>query len=145
VEEGSGIVLQARQLGLNVPIIGGNGFNSPSLIKNAGSAAEGVLIGAAWHSSSSQPMNKKFVADFTAKYGNPPDQFAAQAFAGVQIACAAIKKAGSTNHKAIRDALAKTKNLDTVLGKYSFTAGRDADYTPIVQIVKNGKFVVLGE
>ncbi len=148
VEEASGIVSQARQLGIptSVPIIGGNGFNSPALIKNAGAAAEGVVIGAAWNISSPLPMNKKFVADFTAKYGNPPDQFAAQAFTGVQIAYDAIKKAGSTtNHKAIRDALAKIKDLDTVLGKYSFTPGRDAGYTPVVQIVKDGKFTVLGE
>jgi branched-chain amino acid transport system substrate-binding protein len=144
VEEATGIVLQARQLGISVPIVGGNGFNSPALIKNAGSAAEGVLIGAAWIITSPQPLNKKFVADFTAKYGNPPGQFAAQAFAGVHIAYEAIKKAGSTDHQTIRDALTKT-NLETVLGNYSFTAGRDAGYTPIVQIVKNGKFVLLGE
>lgn len=148
VEEASGIVSQARQLGIptSVPIIGGNGFNSPALIKNAGDAAEGVVIGAAWNITSSLPVNKKFVDDFTAKYGNPPDQFAAQAFTGVQIAYDAIKKAGSTtDHKAIRDALTKVKDLDTVLGKYSFTSGRDAGYTPVVQIVKGGKFTVLGE
>jgi branched-chain amino acid transport system substrate-binding protein len=147
VEEASGIVSQARQLGIpaSVPIIGGNGFNSPALIKNAGKASEGVVVGAAWKLTSSQPLNKKFVADFTAKYGNPPDQFAAQAFAGVHIAYNAIKNAGSTtNHKAIRDALAKTK-LNTVLGEYSFTAGRDAGYSPVVQIVKNGEFTVLGQ
>lgn len=146
VDEASGIVRQARQLGMNVPIIGGNGFNSPALIKNAGEAAEGVLIGAAWNITSSLAVNRKFVKDFTARYGNPPDQFAAQAFAGVHIAYAAIKKAGSTtNHKAIRNALAKIQHVETVLGQYSFTAGRDANYTPIVQIVKNGKFAVLSE
>lgn len=146
VEEASGIVRQARQLGITVPIIGGNGFNSPALIKNAGEAAEGVVIGAAWNITSALPVNRKFVKDFTAKYGNPPDQFAAQAFAGVHIAYAAIQKAGSTtNHKAIRNALAKIKNVETVLGKFGFTKGRDADYTPVVQIVKNGKFTVLSE
>lgn len=148
VEEASGIVSQARQLGIptSVPIIGGNGFNSPALIKNAGKAAEGVVIGAAWNASSKLPLNKKFVEAFTAKYKTPPDQFAAQAYTGVQIAYKAIEKAGSTtNHKAIRNALVGVKNLKTVLGSYSFTKGRDADYTPVVQIVKNGKFAVLGE
>jgi branched-chain amino acid transport system substrate-binding protein len=146
VEEASGIVGQARQLGIaaTVPIIGGNGFNSPALIKNAGEAAEGVMMGASWNASSSLPLNKKFVAAFTAKYGNPPDQFAAQAYAGVFIAYEALKKAGS-DHKAIRDALAQTKDFDTVLGKFSFTAGRDAEHTPVVQVVKGGKFAVFGE
>lgn len=147
-EEASGIVSQARQLGISktIPIIGGNGFNSPSFMKNAGEAAEGVIVGAAWNSASSSPLNRKFVADFTAKYKNPPDQFAAQAYAGVYIAYEAIRKAGSPdNRKAIRDAMAQIRDFDTVLGKFSFTAVRDADHLPIVQQVKGGKFVVFGE
>jgi branched-chain amino acid transport system substrate-binding protein len=146
VEEASGIVSQARQLGIaaTIPIIGGNGFNSPALIKNAGEAAEGVMMGAAWNASSTLPANSKFVAAFTAKNGGAPDQFAAQAYAGVYIAYEAIKKAGSTtDYKAIRDALLQLKGLDTVLGKFSFTAERDADHVPVVQIVKGGKFTVV--
>ena len=148
VEEASGIVSQARQLGIpySVPIIGGNGFNSPALIRNAGDAAEGVMMGAAWNASSSLPLNKKFVEAFTAKYGHPPDQFAAQAYAGVHIAYKAIEMAGSsTNHKAIRNAMTHIKGLDTVIGTFSFTPERDAGCTPVVQVVKNGKFVVMGD
>ena len=148
VEEASGIVSQARQLGIpaSVHIIGGNGFNSPSFIKNAGSAADGVLIGAAWSSTASNPLNQKFVKDYTAKFGNPPDQFAAQAYAGVYIVYDAIQKAGTPFAPAkIRDALAGIKNMDSVLGKFSFTSGRDADYKAVLQEVKNGKFVVVGE
>ncbi|MGA7876132.1 MAG: ABC transporter substrate-binding protein [Desulfoferrobacter sp.] len=148
VEEASGIVSQARQLGIptSVPIIGGNGFNSPALIKNAGPAADGVIVGAAWNISSTNPLNVRFVDAFTAKYGNPPDQFAAQAFAGVHIVYEAITKAGSVdNRKAIRDALTQIKDFNTVLGNFSFTQNREADHPPVVQIVKDGKFVVLGE
>jgi branched-chain amino acid transport system substrate-binding protein len=148
VEEASGIVIQARQLGIpaSVPIIGGNGFNSPALIKNAGEAAEGVMMGAAWNASSNLPLNKKFVEAFSAKYGNPPDQFAAQAYAGVFIAHKAIVLAASPkNHEAIRNAMAQIKDLDTVLGIFSFTPERDAGCTPVVQIVNGGKFVVLGD
>lgn len=147
VEEASGIVSQARQLGIpqSVRIIGGNGFNSPALIKNAGEAAEGVMVGAAWNVTSTSPLNKKWVETYTAKYGNPPDQFATQAYAGVYIVNEAIKKAGSTDRKAIRDALKGIKDFETVLGKFSFTEGRDADHLPVVQEVKGGKFVVFGE
>jgi branched-chain amino acid transport system substrate-binding protein len=147
-EEASGIVSQARQLGIasSIPIIGGNGFNSPAFIKNAGESAEGVIVGAAWNTASDSPLCRKFVETFTAKYKNPPDQFAAQAYAGVYIAYQAIKTAGSAeNRKAIRDALAKIKDLDTVLGKFSFTEVRDASHTPVVQVVKGGKFVVFGQ
>jgi len=145
VEEASGIVSQARQLGIpkTVRIIGGNGFNSPALIKNAGEASEGVIVGAAWNISSTNPLNVKFVDDYTKKYTRPPDQFAAQAFAGVHIAYQAAKAAGTAdNRKAIRDAMVKLKGLDTLLGKFSFTEGRDADHSPVVQEVKGGKFSV---
>lgn len=147
VEEASGIVSQARQLGIptSVPILGGNGFNSPALIKNAGEAAEDVMMGASWNATSPLPLNKKFVEAFTAKYGSAPDQFAAQAYAGVYIAYEAIKQAGTPeDRKAVRDALTKIKDFDCVLGKFSFTEGRDADHTPVVQVVKGGKFMVFG-
>jgi branched-chain amino acid transport system substrate-binding protein len=148
VEEASGIVSQARQLGIStgVPIIGGNGFNSPSLMKNAGKAAENVIVGAAWNATSSNPLNRHFVEAYTATYGFPPDQFAAQAYAGVYIAREALRRAGSTdNRKAVRDALVQIRDLDTVLGKFSFTANRDADHTPVVQIVRDGKFAIFAE
>jgi branched-chain amino acid transport system substrate-binding protein len=146
VEEASGIVSQARQLGIptSVPIIGGNGFNSPSFIKNAGQAAENVLVGASWFAASTTPLNSHFIEAYTAKYGNPPDQFAAQAYASVFIVSEALKRAGTTeDRKAVRDALAKIKDFDTVLGKFSFTESRDADHTPVVQVVKGGKFTLL--
>ncbi len=147
VEEASGIVNQARQLGIpkTVRIIGGNGFNSPALIKNAGEASEGVIVGAAWNISSTNPLNVKFVDAYTQKFNRPPDQFAAQAFAGVHIVYQAAKAAGTAdNRKGIRDAMLKIKGLDTLLGKFSFTEGRDADHSPVVQEVKSGKFVVFG-
>jgi len=147
-EEASGIVSQARQLDIpkSVPIIGGNGFNSPSFIKNAGEAAEGVIVGASWNATSASPLNQKFVTAYSGKYGSPPDQFAAQAYAGVYIAYQALSKAPfPDDRKSIREQLAQIKDMDTVLGKFSFTEGRDADYQPVVQIVKGGKFVVFGE
>ena len=146
-EEASGIAIQARQLGIpkTVRIIGGNGLNSPGLIKNAGDAAKGIIVGAAWNVSSTAPLNVKFVNDYTKKYKHAPDQFAAQAYAGVQIIYQAAKASGGgADRKALRDALARSKNLDTVLGRFSFTEGRDADHAGIVQEVRGGKFVVLG-
>jgi branched-chain amino acid transport system substrate-binding protein len=146
-EEASGIASQARQLGIpkTVRIIGGNGLNSPGLIKNAGDAAEGIIVGAAWNITSTAPLNVKFVNDYTKKYNRAPDQFAAQAYAGVHIVYQAAKASGGgADRKALRDALAKIKNIDTVLGRFSFTEGRDANHTIIVQEIKGGKFVVLG-
>lgn len=141
-EEAAGILTQARQLGIpdSVHIIGGNGFNSPKLAQLAGPAAEGAISGAAWFVGNDTPGNKKFVEEYNKKTGSNPDQFAAQAYAGVYIIANAIKNTGSSNPQAVRDALAKTKDLDTVLGKFSFNEKRDPVHFPVVQTIKNGKF-----
>lgn len=148
-DAGANIVVQARKLGIapSVHIIGGNGMNSPQIAKIAGPAAEGVIVGAAWIESSTNPMSQAFVKGYKAKYNADPDQFAAQSYAGVQILADALKRANLTgdtakDRDALKTALAQTKGLDTVLGKFSFTAGRDADHSPVVQVIKDGKFVL---
>jgi branched-chain amino acid transport system substrate-binding protein len=141
-EEAAGIMSQGRQLGIpeKVPFIGGNGFNSPKLPQLGGQFAEGAISGCAWLITNSIPGNKEFVEAYKAKYGSDPDQFAAQAYAGVYILTEAIKKAGSKDSTAIRNALAGIRDLDTVLGKFSFDQGRNPIHAPIVQVIKNGKF-----
>jgi branched-chain amino acid transport system substrate-binding protein len=141
-EEAAGIMSQGRQLGIpnTVKFIGGNGFNSPQLAKLAGPAAEDAISGAAWFISAENTANQNFVKAYNAKYNANPDQFAAQAYAGVYILATAIKNAGKADSASIRDAMAKLKDVDTVLGKFSFNESRNPVHTPIVQIVKNGKF-----
>jgi branched-chain amino acid transport system substrate-binding protein len=123
-----------------VPFIGGNGFNSGQLSQLAGPAAEGAITGGAWFISNDTPGNAAFVKAYRDKYNSDPDQFAAQAYAGTYLLATAIKNAGSADSTAIRDALAKLQNIDTVLGKFSFSDGREPQHTPVVQIVKGGKF-----
>ncbi|HMK34157.1 MAG TPA: ABC transporter substrate-binding protein [Desulfomonilaceae bacterium] len=141
-EEAAGIMSQGRQLGIaeSVHFIGGNGFNSPKLAQLAGQFAEGAISGAAWFIGNDTPGNKAFVEAYTSRYGTNPDQFAAQAYAGVYILAHAVKTANSSDSKAMRDALAAIRDLDTVLGKFSFNEKRDPVHPPIVQIIKNGKF-----
>ncbi len=141
-EEAAGIMSQGRQLGIppTVPFIGGNGFNSPQLAKLAGQAAEGAISGAAWFISSDTPANVAFVKAFRAKYNADPDQFAAQAYSGMYLLAQAIKSAGSREAPAIRDALARTKDLEVPLGKFSFTDKREPVHPPVVQVVKGGTF-----
>lgn len=136
------LTTQARELGLKQPIAGGNGFNSPQLIQQAGDAAEGVIVGAAWNIASSNPLSQTFIKNYKAKYNEDPDQFAAQAYAGVYILATAIQKAEALDRTAIRNSLPKIQNFDTVLGTFSFTDKRDAKHDAVVQIVKGGKFAV---
>src|SRR5918996_99165 len=142
-DNASAIVSQARQLGYKGPIMGGNGFNSPAFIKNAGPAAEGVLVGTAWDSSSQAPENEKFIQAMQAK-GDNPDQFAAQAYTAVYVLAGAIKRAGNkTGRGDIKAGLAKVKDLSTPLGKLSFTPERDGQHPPALQQVKDGKFGII--
>ena len=142
-DNAAAIVAQARQLGWTGSILGGNGFNSPAFIKNAGPAAEGVLAGTSWNSAGKAPANQRFL-DAMKNRGASPDQFSAQAYTGVYILAEAIRAAGGkAGREDIEDGLAKVHDLDTPLGKFSFTPARDAQHEPSVQQVKDGKFQVV--
>jgi branched-chain amino acid transport system substrate-binding protein len=142
-DNAAAIVAQARQLGYSGPILGGNGFNAPAFIKNAGPAAEGVLAGTSWNSASSDPANNSF-KEAMQKKGVSPDQFSAQAYTGVLIIAEAIRKSGNkTGRDDIKNGFAQVKDLDTPLGKFSFTEKRDAQHEPSVQEVKGAKFQVM--
>jgi branched-chain amino acid transport system substrate-binding protein len=142
-ENAAGIVAQARQLGWNVPVMGGNGFNSPAFIKNAGPAAEGVFVGTAWNKVSPDPANQAFLEVMAAR-GIDPDQFAAQAYTGVLVIAEAIKLSGTKGGRDdIKAGFLKVKDLPTPLGKFSFTPERDGSHDPTVQVVKDGKFQIV--
>ena len=136
------VLQQAREIGITQPIVGGNGFNNPNVLKNAREAAEGLIVGASWFIESPVPASRKFVAAFKAKYGADPDQFAAQGYAGAHLLAAAIRKAGSAERKAIRDALAGLQNQDTVLGSFSFDGNRDPQHPSTPLIIRNGRYTL---
>lgn len=140
VGEAVPVLQQAREIGITQPIVGGNGFNNPTVIKNGGPAAEGLVVGAAWSITSDDPKSVAFVNAYKAKYGAAPDQFAAQAYTGLWLVATAIKNAGSADRPAIRDALAKIRNVDTALGKFSFDENRDPVHQSAVLMVKNGAY-----
>jgi branched-chain amino acid transport system substrate-binding protein len=143
-EEAANIMVQARTLGIpdSVRIIGGNGFNSPKLAQIAGTAAEGAISGSAWNVASTYPASVDFVKAFNAEYNAAPDQFAAQAYTAAWAAATAVKNAGSVDHAAVRDALAKISGMESPLGSFSFNDKRDPVHDAVVLTVKNGAFVV---
>ncbi len=145
-DAGAGILLakQAQGFPPSVRFIGGNGLNSPKVLEIAGAAADGLLVGSPWFIGKLDSANQKFVADYKAKYGIDPDQFAAQAYDTLHVAAAAIDAATELSGEAIRDALSKTKATG-VTGPLSFTPNRDpADSSGVLVLeVAQGKFKIL--
>lgn len=140
--EGGVILAQARKMGLKVPFVGGNGFNSPKVIEIAQDAAEGLIVATPWFGEKNDPKVRAFVAKYEKAYGKKPDQFAAQAYDAFHIMANALKAAGSADRSKLRDALAATRNFQGVLGEFSFDAERDVVMAPNVLIVKGGKFTL---
>lgn len=136
------ILTQGRELGIpdSVPFI------LPELaieqVRTAGDAGEGVITLIGWSSLAATPRNQAFIQNYRAAAGTDPNAWAAQSYATLHILAAAIAEAQSTDSAAIRDALANTMDMDTILGKFSFDAVGDAIYDPQILIVKDGEFAV---
>jgi len=143
--EATQIIVQARELGFAGPIIGGNGFNSPAVITNAGDAAEGVIVGAAWNIASQAEISVAFAEKFQETYEFAADQFATQAYTGAWLYATALRCGNSAEPAAIRDALAAIVDFDSPLGLFSFDENRNPVHDPVAQIVRGAKFVVLNE
>lgn len=136
------IISQARGLGFDGPIIGGNGLNSPAIIEQAGEAAEGVIVGAAWNVSAPDEISIAFTAAYEEATGTLPDQFAAQAYTGTWLMATAIRCANSAESADIRDALAAIEGFNSPLGSFSFAEDRNPIHDPVLQIIEDGKFIV---
>lgn len=143
-QEGSLIMKKAREMGMNMPVIGNNGFNSPQYMKLAGKAADGSIVGSPWFPEKQDAKVQNFRKAFKAKYNHEPDQFAAQAYDGMYLLHEAIEKAGTvTDRKKVRDALAAIKDFVGVTGKFAFDEKRNPKMDINVLVIKDGKFVEL--
>lgn len=141
-----GVMVQARRLGMDIPFV-----HTLLTIDEAGRAngqlagsAEGAVSFSSWSTGIDTPGNSAFIRSYRNEYGEPPNAFAARSYASVYILARAIADAGgSTDSESIRVALAGIRNLDTVLGVFSFDENGDAVYDPVVEMVEDGAFEVL--
>lgn len=143
-QEGSRILKKMREMGMDQPVLGDNGFVSPELGKMAGAAADNVYVSSMWSADRKDEKVQKFVENYTKAYGRVPDQFAASAYDGVYMAMDAMQRAGTTtDHKKIRDALAQMKDFKGVCGTFSFDEKRDPVVDLILMKMQDGKFGVV--
>lgn len=142
ITEANDILIQTREIGIPPEVHFITQTLTPGEIERAGAAAEGAISFTAWTSTADTPGNRAFVENYTLQTGVEPSAFTAQSYATVHILANAIARAQSTDSRAIRDALTKTRDLDTILGKFSFDANGDGIYNPVILIVRNGKLEV---
>lgn len=115
------IIKQARAMGIDAPITGGDGFDAPQLLEIAGaSALNDVYFTTAYTTVTDDEDVKNFVDAYKAEYGKDPDMFAALAFDATNILIEAIGKTPTGNSIAVKDALSTIKNYKGVTGKISF-------------------------
>lgn len=143
--EAVGIITQARQQGFEGPIIGGNGFNSLTVLSQAGEASNGVIVGAAWNLASPEPLSEALIEAYTEAYdGAIPDQFVAQAYTGAWLMATAIRCADSADSADIAVALGGITDFASPLGAFSFDETRNPVHPPVAQVAQDGAFSVLG-
>ena len=115
------IIKQARAMGIDAPITGGDGFDAPQLLEIAGATAlNDVYFTTAYTTVTDDENVKNFVEAYKAEYGKDPDMFAALAFDSANILIEAIGKTPTGNAIAVKDALSTIKNYKGVTGKISF-------------------------
>lgn len=135
------IARQARELGITVPLIGGDGWDSPRLWEIGGEALNGCHFSNHYSVDDPSPAVQKFVADYKAKYNQVPDALAALGYDAARILADAMKRAGATSGDKVRDALSATKDFAGVTGTITINKERNAVKPAVVLKIENGKFV----
>lgn len=136
-------VAEARNKGITVPVFGSDAMSSPALMKVAGAAAEGVTVASYFNSDEPRAEVTRFKAEFTAKFGAPPDAGSALGYDCIHLLARAMKEAGSAAPDEVSRALHELKSWSGVTGKFSFDAAGEATKPVLFSIVRGGGFEYL--
>lgn len=138
--EKPGILRQAHELGISVPIIIRTLTDAD--VEATGEAAEGAITFVGWGSAINTPGNQDFIQKYTKTYDIAPNNYSARSYAALYVLAEAIANVESTDAEDIRDALSEIKDYDTILGKFSFDENGDAVYDTKVLVVQDGRLVL---
>lgn len=120
------IAKQARELGMNMPLLGGDGWDSPELWKLGGDALKNAYISNHYSADNPAPEIQNFVKAYKAKFNVVPDSLAALAYDATKVLADAIKRAGGTESAKLKDAINATKDFAGVTGKITLDGKRNA-------------------
>ena len=135
------IARQAKKLGLTVPLMGGDGWDSPKLQEIGGNALNGSYFSNHYSADDPNPVIQKFVTEYRTRFNQTPDALAALGYDAANVLFDAIRRANSTEGPKLRDAIAQTKDFHGVTGKITIDKDRNAVKPAVVLEIKDGKFV----
>jgi branched-chain amino acid transport system substrate-binding protein len=133
------IARQSRELGINAPLLGGDGWDSEKLFELGGSAIQGSYFSNHYSPDNPDPRTQKFIANYKATYGGVPDALAALGYDAARVAIDALKRAPDASGPALRDAIAATKDFAGVAGTISLDENRNAVKPAVILKVGDGK------
>ena len=139
-EEVGKIVKQAREMGINAPVVGGDGWDSPKLVEIGGAAAlNNTYFTNHYSVEDSSQASKAFVEAYKKEYGQTPDALAVLGYDAANLLIDAIKRANSLDKAKIQAALAATKAFPAITGATTLNATHDAVKSAVIIEMKDGK------
>jgi len=134
------IAKQARELGITVPLMGGDGWDSDQTVKIGGPAIDGCYFANHYSAEEDRPEVKAFVNAYKQRFNKVPDAMAILGYDSMKLMADAINRAGSTDGPKIRDALAATKNFPGASGSITIDAQHNAQKPIVILKIENGQF-----
>jgi branched-chain amino acid transport system substrate-binding protein len=137
------IAIQARDLGIKAPLVGGDGWESPKLIEIGGKALEGSFYSNHYYAEDPTPSVANFVTKYRERFGQTPDALAALGYDAARVLADAIKRAGTTDGDKLRQAIGQTKDFSGVTGTITLGGDRNPVGKKLVILeVKNGQLAL---
>ncbi|HSD11472.1 MAG TPA: ABC transporter substrate-binding protein [Candidatus Binatia bacterium] len=133
------IARHARELGITVPLLGGDGWDSPRTVEIGGAAVNGCYFSNHYAADDPNPIAQRFIDKFRKKYSEVPDAMAVLGYDAMGVLADAIHRAGTTDGKPLRDAIASTKDYPGVSGKITIDEKRNARKSIVVLKIDDGK------
>jgi branched-chain amino acid transport system substrate-binding protein len=134
------ICIQARSLGLDIPVIGGDGWEAPQLVELGGKAVENTYYSTYFSAENNAPEVRSFVARYQKRWSNEvPEGVSALGYDAMYLIADAMKRAGTTDGAKLRDAIAVTKNFPGVTGNTTIDEKRNSAKAAVMLTVKNGR------
>ena len=133
------IAIQARDLGITIPMLGGDGWDSPTVIQIGGKSVDNSYFSDHYFIGDPRPLVQNFVSAIRKRTGKDPEATAALGYDAMKILAQSIQKAGSLDKQKIRDAIASTSDYDGVSGKITMGPTRDPIKPVAIIKIDNGK------